>query len=74
MKRDPERDEQLRQKARGLAERVLAGEPAQSIDDLNSYERHLVHEVVAQLGNGLHSESAPGEERRKTITISKKSE
>lgn len=66
-RKDPERDEQLREKARGLAKLVLAGEGPQSIPDLNSYERHLVHTVVAEAG-GLASRSE-GEELRKTVHI-----
>lgn len=67
--KDPVRDEALRVKAREVAERVLAGEGPLSLDDLNSYERHLVHTVVAETG-GLTSQSI-GEGLRKNVQIAR---
>ena len=68
--KDPVRDEELRQRAREVCDRVKNGEGPLSIDDLNSYERHLVHTVVAELG-GLASAS-DGEGLRKNVQISLK--
>ena len=68
--KDPVRDEEIRTQARVIAERVKAGEGPLSFDDLNSYERHLVHTVVAELG-GLASTSE-GEGNRKNVRISVK--
>jgi hypothetical protein len=68
--KDPVRDEEIRTQARALAERVKGGEGSLSFDDLNSYERHLVHTVVAELG-GLASTSE-GEGNRKNVRISLK--
>lgn len=65
--KDPVRDEALRERARGVAQRVLSGEGPLSIDDLNSYERHLVHTVIAETG-GLTSQSL-GEGLRKNVQI-----
>jgi len=65
--KDPVRDEALRERAREVAQRVLAGEGPLSLDDLNSYERHLVHTVVAETG-GLTSQSI-GEGLRKNVQI-----
>jgi predicted RNA-binding protein Jag len=64
-----ERDEKLRTRARELVEKVNAGEGRQSIPELNSYERHLVHTIAAEAGLASHSE---GEALRKTIYITKK--
>lgn len=66
---DRERDERLRERARVIAQRVLAGEGPLAMPDLNSYERHLVHTIVAETG-GLVSKSV-GESLRKTVEISK---
>jgi hypothetical protein len=63
-----ERDEKLKETARGLARRALDGE-AVSIPDLNSYERHLVHTIVAETP-GLASHSV-GEGLRKTVHIAR---
>jgi hypothetical protein len=68
--KDPVRDEEIRTQARVIAERVKAGEGPLSFDDLNSYERHLVHTVVAELG-GLASTSE-GVGNRKNVRISVK--
>jgi predicted RNA-binding protein Jag len=68
--KDPVRDERLREQARELARRVLAGEGPLTIEDLNSYERHLVHTAVAEIG-GLETKSV-GEQLRKTVHITKK--
>lgn len=68
-KNDPVRDEELRQKARELARQVLEGGEARTMDDLNSYERHLVHTVVAETG-GLTSQSI-GEGLRKNVQIAR---
>jgi predicted RNA-binding protein Jag len=66
-----ERDEKLKETARGLVRRALEGE-AVSIPDLNSYERHLVHTIVAE-APGLASRSV-GEGLRKTVHIERKPE
>lgn len=68
-KNDPVRDEELRQKARELARQVLEGGEALTMDDLNSYERHLVHTVVAETG-GLTSQSI-GEGLQKNVQIAR---
>lgn len=65
--KDPVRDEALRERARDVARRVLGGEGPLSLDDLNSYERHLVHTVIAETG-GLTSQSI-GEGLRKNVQI-----
>jgi hypothetical protein len=66
--KDEERDAKLCERARVLAQRVLAGEGPLAIEDLNSYERHLIHTIVAETG-GLTSQSI-GEGLRKTVHIS----
>lgn len=66
---DKERDDRLRDAARVVAQRVLAGEGTMTLEDLNSYERHLVHTIVAEVG-GLVSRSI-GDSLRKTVEISK---
>lgn len=68
-KNDPVRDEELRQRARDVARQVLEGESPLTIDDLNSYERHIVHTVVAETG-GLTSQSI-GEGLRKNVQIAR---
>lgn len=68
--KDPERDERLRERARELGRKALAGDGPQFIEDLNSYERHLVHTAIAEMG-GLETKSE-GEQLRKKVHISKK--
>lgn len=70
VKKDPERDERLREHARQVARQVLEDGQRRSIDDLNSYERHLVHTAVAEIG-GLGSQSE-GDQLRKTVHVFKK--
>lgn len=68
---DRERDDRLRDAARVVALRVLAGEGTMTLEELNSYERHLVHTIVAEVG-GLVSKSI-GDSLRKTVEISRAS-
>ncbi|MCC7386198.1 MAG: hypothetical protein IT384_30425 [Deltaproteobacteria bacterium] len=68
--KDPERDEALRQRARQIAERVLAGEGPLTLSDLNSYERHLVHTAVRDMDSGLVTQSL-GEGLRKDVQIAR---
>ena len=65
-----DKDAELRQMARFLAEKVQATGVAQEMGPLNSYERRIVHMTVAEL-EGVASESI-GDAAVKTVTISKK--
>ena len=65
-----DKDVELRQMARFLAEKVRAGGASQEMGPLNSYERRIVHMAVAEL-EGVASESV-GDAAVKMVTISKK--
>jgi hypothetical protein len=62
-----ERDENLRGKARSAIKRVMNGDGPVSLDDLNSYERRLVHLVVREF-EGVVSHSV-GDGIRKEVVI-----
>lgn len=65
-----DKDAELRQMARFLAEKVKANGGSQEMGPLNSYERRIVHMAVAEL-EGVASESV-GDAAVKTVTISRK--
>jgi spoIIIJ-associated protein len=65
-----DKDAELRQMARFLAEKVKAGGVSQELGPLNSYERRIVHMAVAEL-EGVTSESI-GDAAVKMVTISRK--
>jgi predicted RNA-binding protein Jag len=62
-----ERDENLRARARREIKRVMNGDGPASLDDLNSYERRLVHIVVREF-EGVVSHSV-GDGIRKKVVI-----
>jgi len=62
-----ERDENLRRKVRSAIKRVMNGGGPTSLNDLNSYERRLVHLVVREF-KGVVSHSV-GEGIRKDVLI-----
>lgn len=66
---DKERDEALKARAREVVAGVVASGAAAVIPNLNSFERHLVHTIVAEAG--LASVSI-GEGLRKDVQISLK--
>ena len=63
-----DKDAELRQMARFLAEKVKASGVSQEMGPLNSYERRIVHMAVAEL-EGVASESV-GDAAVKMVTIS----
>jgi spoIIIJ-associated protein len=65
-----DKDAELRQMARFLAEKVKSSGVSQEMGPLNSYERRLVHIAVAEL-EGVSSESV-GDAAVKMVTISRK--
>ena len=65
-----EKDAELRQMARFLAEKVRASGAPQEIGPLNPYERRVVHLTVSELGD-IASESI-GDAFQKTVIISRK--
>ena len=65
-----DKDAELRQMARFLAEKVKAAGVSQEMGPLNSYERRIVHMAVAEL-EGVASESV-GDAAVKMVTISRK--
>jgi spoIIIJ-associated protein len=65
-----DKDAELRQMARFLAEKVKAGGASQEMGPLNSYERRIVHMAVAEV-EGVASESI-GDAAVKMVTISLK--
>jgi len=62
-----DREENLRREARSGIQRVLRGDGPVSIDDLNSYERRLVHLTVREF-DGVVSRSV-GDGLRKDVLI-----
>jgi predicted RNA-binding protein Jag len=62
-----ERDERLRERARDAIKKVMDGDGPVSVEDLNSYERRLVHLVVRE-SEGVTSHSV-GEGLRKDVVI-----
>jgi predicted RNA-binding protein Jag len=62
-----ERDERIRGEARSAVEKVMRGEGPASLNDLNSYERRLVHMVVREF-DGVESHSV-GEGTHKEVLI-----
>ena len=62
-----DRDEKLRRRARSAINQVTRGDGPVSIDDLNSYERRLVHLVVQEF-EGVVSHSV-GDGLRKDVLI-----
>ena len=66
-----DRDEIIRRRARTAIKRVLGGEGPESLDDLNSYERRLVHLTVREF-DGVTSHSV-GDEIRKDVLIDRSS-
>jgi spoIIIJ-associated protein len=65
-----DKDAELRQMARFLAEKVKSSGVAEEMGPLNSYERRIVHMAVAEL-EGVASESV-GDAAVKMVTISRK--
>ena len=65
-----DKDAELRQMARFLAEKVKGSGVSQEMGPLNSYERRIVHMAVAEL-EGVASESV-GDAAVKMVTISRK--
>ena len=65
-----DKDAELRQMARFLAEKVKASGASQEMGPLNSYERRIVHMAVAEV-EGVASESI-GDAAVKMVTISLK--
>ena len=65
-----DKDAELRQMARFLAEKVQNSGVSQEMGPLNSYERRIVHMAVAEL-EGVASESV-GDAAVKMVTISRK--
>ena len=65
-----DKDAELRQMARFLAEKVRASGASQEMGPLNSYERRIVHMAVAEV-EGVASESI-GDAAVKMVTISLK--
>lgn len=65
-----DKDAELRQMARFLAEKVKASGASQEMGPLNSYERRIVHMAVAEV-EGVASESV-GDAAVKMVTISLK--
>jgi spoIIIJ-associated protein len=65
-----DKDAELRQMARFLAEKVKSSGVSQEMGPLNSYERRIVHMAVAEL-EGVASESV-GDAAVKMVTISRK--
>ncbi len=65
-----DKDAELRQMARFLAEKVKSSGLSQELGPLNSYERRIVHMAVAEL-EGVASESI-GDAAVKMVTISRK--
>jgi spoIIIJ-associated protein len=65
-----DKDAELRQMARFLAEKVKSSGVMQELGPLNSYERRIVHMAVAEL-EGVASESI-GDAAVKMVTISLK--
>ena len=65
-----DKDAELRQMARFLAEKVKASGASQEMGPLNSYERRIVHMAVAEV-EGVASESI-GDAAVKMVTISRK--
>jgi spoIIIJ-associated protein len=65
-----DKDAELKQMARFLAEKVRTSGATQEIGPLNSYERRIVHMTVAEV-EGLSSESI-GDAAVKTVIISPK--
>ena len=65
-----DKDAELRQMARFLAEKVKSSGMSQELGPLNSYERRIVHMAVAEL-EGVASESI-GDASVKMVTISRK--
>jgi spoIIIJ-associated protein len=65
-----DKDAELRQMARFLAEKVKATGVSQEMGPLNSYERRIVHMAVAEL-EGVASESI-GDAMVKMVTISRR--
>ena len=65
-----DKDAELRQMARFLAEKVKSSGVPQEMGPLNSYERRIVHMAVAEL-EGVASESV-GDAAVKTVTIARK--
>ena len=65
-----DKDAELRQMARFLAEKVRASGASQEMGPLNSYERRIVHMAVAEV-EGVASESV-GDAAVKMVTISRK--
>jgi spoIIIJ-associated protein len=63
-----DKDAELKQMARFLADKVLKSGTPQEIGPLNSYERRIVHMAVAEI-DGLSSESI-GDAAVKTVIIS----
>jgi spoIIIJ-associated protein len=63
-----DKDAELKQMARFLAEKVLSSGTPQEMGPLNSYERRIVHMTVAEM-DGLSSESI-GDAAVKTVIIS----
>ena len=65
-----DKDAELRQTAKYLAEKVLQNGTAQEMGPLNSYERRIVHMAVAEV-QGVSSESI-GDASVKKVIISTK--
>jgi spoIIIJ-associated protein len=65
-----DKDAELRQMARFLAEKVKSSGVSQEMGPLNSYERRIVHMAVAEL-EGVASESV-GDAAVKMVTIARK--
>ena len=65
-----DKDAELRQMARFLAEKVKSSGVSQEMGPLNSYERRIVHMAVAEF-EGVASESV-GDAAVKMVTISRK--
>jgi spoIIIJ-associated protein len=63
-----DKDAELKQMAKFLAEKVLSSGTPQEIGPLNSYERRIVHMAVSEI-EGLSSESI-GDAAVKTVIIS----
>jgi spoIIIJ-associated protein len=63
-----DKDAELKQMAKFLAEKVLKSGTPQEIGPLNSYERRIVHMAVSEI-DGLSSESI-GDAAVKTVIIS----
>ena len=63
-----DKDAELKQMAKFLAEKVLTSGTSQEIGPLNSYERRIVHMAVSEI-EGLTSESI-GDAAVKTVIIS----